>query len=89
MVRMMPGLLEDACLVVRGGVLEITTLRRSLETCKARMGFYGLSIWGENGLSFEEVCARARLGTSWSARAQSGSSGPAATSPIAPAAAHT
>lgn len=41
--------------------MEITALRRSLETCKARKGFYGLSIWGENGLSFEEICARARL----------------------------
>lgn len=55
------GPLDDACLVVRGGVMQITSLRSSLQTCKARMSFYGLSFWGDDRLTFEEICARARL----------------------------
>jgi len=53
--------LREHCLVVRGGLSEIGTLKEAIETCADRLGFYGLSVWGENGLTFDETCRRARL----------------------------
>jgi hypothetical protein len=53
--------LADECVVVRGGLLEVRSLRHSVEVCATRLGFYGLSLRGENGLTFEETCRRARL----------------------------
>jgi hypothetical protein len=53
--------LADDCLVIRGGLMELTTLKNSLAACIVQRGFFGLSLWGENGLSVGEVCDAARL----------------------------
>jgi hypothetical protein len=39
----------------------VPALSRALDVCFERMGFFGLSLWGDNGLMFEEVCRLARL----------------------------
>ena len=41
--------------------MDLQTLRHSLEACMVERGFYGLSFWGENGLSFEAICRAAGL----------------------------
>lgn len=41
--------------------MGVLALRRSVETCQARLGFHGLSFWGEDGLSVKEICLAARL----------------------------
>lgn len=41
--------------------MGVLTLRQSPETCRARMGFYGLSFWGENGMTVKEICLQARM----------------------------
>ncbi len=51
----------DDCVVVRGGLMGVLALRQSLEACRARLGFKGLSFWGENGMTVKEICLQARL----------------------------
>ena len=53
--------LADDCLGIRGGLMELPTLRNSLAACKVEQGFFGLSFSGENGLSFREICDAAGL----------------------------
>jgi hypothetical protein len=40
--------------------MEVISLRISLETCLEIHGFYGLSFFGDNGLTVEEIAALAR-----------------------------
>ena len=47
--------------MIRGGLMGVPALRQSLETCRARLGFHGLSFWGENGMTVKEVCLLAPL----------------------------
>ena len=41
--------------------MELATLRYALAACMVERGFYGLSFWGENGLSFHAICQEAGL----------------------------
>lgn len=41
--------------------MGIVTLRNAIETCKVWRGFYGLSFYGDNGLSVEETAKLAKL----------------------------
>jgi hypothetical protein len=53
--------LIDETLVIRGGLMELVPLRQALQTAHAVIGFYGLSFWGDNGLSFDQVCFEAQI----------------------------
>lgn len=41
--------------------MAIVTLRLALDTARAFVGFHGLSFYGENGLSVEQICFEAQL----------------------------
>jgi hypothetical protein len=41
--------------------MEVVPMRIALDTCRARHRFYGLSFWGENGLTIGEIVALAEL----------------------------
>lgn len=41
--------------------MEVVALSRALDVCFERMGFFGLSLWGEDGLTFDQTCRLARL----------------------------
>lgn len=41
--------------------MDVPAMRIALDTCKERFGFYGLSFWGDDGLSVDEIAALARL----------------------------
>lgn len=41
--------------------MEVLTMRVAIDTCQARHGFYGLSFWGDNGLSVEQIVQLAGL----------------------------
>lgn len=53
--------LDDQAVLIRGGLMEIVTLRHAIETCRALRGFYGLSFFGDNGLSVDETARHAKL----------------------------
>jgi hypothetical protein len=53
--------LEDEALVVRGGHMELIPLRIAVDACMARHSFYGLSFFGDNGLSLERIVSLAGL----------------------------
>lgn len=54
------GLSDDA-LVIRGGLMEVASLRISVETCLRVEGFYGLSFFGADGLSIQQIATLAAL----------------------------
>lgn len=41
--------------------MEVATLRIAVETCQERHGLYGLSFWGDNGLTLDEIATLAGL----------------------------
>jgi hypothetical protein len=47
--------LADEAWVVRGGIMRLVTLRVAIDLCLERHGFYGLSFFGDNGLSVTEI----------------------------------
>ena len=49
------AMLDDEALVVRGGLMKLVTTRISVDTCLARRGYYGLSFFGDNDLSLDEI----------------------------------
>jgi hypothetical protein len=49
--------LADQAFMVRGGLMEVIGMRLAADTCERRHGFCGLSFWGDNGLSVEQVLA--------------------------------
>jgi hypothetical protein len=53
--------LTDETLVVRGGLMAIGSLRNAIRTAHAFLGSYGLSFYGENGLTVEQICFEAQL----------------------------
>jgi hypothetical protein len=53
--------LTDAALVVRGGLMALVTLRQALETAHAFLGYYSLSFYGDNDLTFDQICFEAEL----------------------------
>lgn len=46
--------------MVRFGVMKIDDLRDAVGRCFRALGFYGLSFYGENGLSPQEIALLAR-----------------------------
>lgn len=52
--------LAEEALVVRFGVMKIDDLRDAVGRCFRALGFYGLSFYGENGLSPREIALLAR-----------------------------
>jgi hypothetical protein len=53
--------LNDQAYVIRGGLMVIITLRIAIDTCMERQKFYGLSFFGENGLSVDETARLAGI----------------------------
>ena len=53
--------LNDQAYVIRGGLMRIVTLRVAIDTCMVRLGFYGLSFFGDNDLAIDEVALHAAL----------------------------
>ncbi len=52
--------LLDEALAIRFGVMRVDDLRDSVERCRRALGFYGLSLYGENRLTTEEIAALAK-----------------------------
>jgi hypothetical protein len=52
-------LLDDSY-VVRFGLMKVDDLRDAILRCRLALGFYGLSLYGENYLSVEEIAALAK-----------------------------
>jgi hypothetical protein len=51
--------LRDDAIVIRGGLMELVPLRVALDTCFEENYFYGLSVFGENDLTVEEIAEAA------------------------------
>ena len=51
--------------MVRYGLMDLAHLRLAAERCRGARGFYGLSFFGENGLSVEEIVAAATRPHRW------------------------
>ncbi len=57
--------LRDDAVIVRYGLMELDHLREAVQTCNEVRGFPGLSFFGANGLTVEEIAAAARRPHRW------------------------
>lgn len=57
--------LGDEALILRYGLMELPHLRDAVERCKIVRKFYGLSFFGENGLTVEEIALAAPSPHNW------------------------
>lgn len=53
------GLLDEA-FAIRFGLMRVDDLRDAVARCHRTLGFYGLSLYGENRLTPEEIAAFAK-----------------------------
>ena len=47
--------------MIRGGLMGILPLKFAIDACMARKGFYGLSFFGENYLTIDDVALLAAI----------------------------
>jgi len=55
-----PEDLEDEAFAIRFGLMKLEDLREAADRCFTTLGFYGLSFYGENGLSVADIAALAK-----------------------------
>lgn len=53
--------LSDDTVVIRGGLMESEGTREAIDLCFDRVGFYGLSLAGEEGWPIEQTARVAKL----------------------------
>jgi hypothetical protein len=62
-VRRVP--LRHDALIVRFGLMNVSDIKASIRRCKAMRGFHGLSFFGENDLTLEEIAETAGAPHRW------------------------
>jgi len=55
-----PDDLEDVAFAIRFGLMKLEDLREAADRCFTTLGVYGLSFYGENRLSVDDIAALAK-----------------------------